>query len=44
MRMKRIHAIELAREVQREENRKRVPATHKKGILGRLLNVKNGRK
>ena len=40
MRMRRIHALQIAREYQRIENRKRKPVEQRKGFIRRLLNVK----
>jgi hypothetical protein len=43
MKMRRIHALQLAREFQRMENRKRSPVVSKKGFFKRLLNVVQAR-
>ena len=40
MRVRRIHALQIAREYQRIENRKRKPVEQRKGFIRRLLNVK----
>ena len=43
MRMRRIHAVQIAREFQRMENRKRSPVVQRKGFLKRLFNVVQAR-
>ena len=40
MRVRRIHALQIAREYQRIENRKRKPVEQRKGFIKRLLHVK----